>query len=242
MEHWRARQGDGVQPLRLQRQRHHVRHELHEQPRLRARFHLHDDDVSMTPVPKSSRLAPAALLLAALLAMACSTEEDVQFGDPGRVTGGFGHRASTGAAGNCVENFACSVSWQGDIYSSIFTAPVGGNAPSGGCGESGCHLEGAGGLTFPPDNADEAYFQLKDYQLAGGRAYVVPCEPSLSHIMCNLKFAPGVDNAFVGDDQNFSGGCGSPMPKSTDLLQLEPLNQQQLDTIVEWIVCGAPQN
>ena len=31
--------------------------------------------------------------------------------------------------------------------------------------------------------------------------------------MCNLKFADGVDNPYVGDDEEFTGGCGSPMPK-----------------------------
>lgn len=187
-------------------------------------------------------LIRGALFCALFCALGCATEEEIEFGDPARVTGGFGNRPSASAGGTCIANPACGVSWQRDVFGAIFNAPVGGSQPTGSCGTAGCHLDGSGGLFFPPDDSDAAYAQLIGYQLAGGRPYLVGCEPGLSHMLCNLKLAPGVDNAFVGEDKSFTGGCGSPMPKSTEQQPLEPLNQQQLDTIVEWIACGAPLN
>ena len=59
----------------------------------------------------------------------------------------------------------------------------------------------------------------------------MPCHPELSHIICNLKFAEGVNNEFIGPDQEFTGGCGSPMPKPDEDVAADPLSEDQLDDI-----------
>jgi hypothetical protein len=179
-------------------------------------------------------------LALALFLVACATEEQVEFGDPDKFDGSF--NSDLTGPGDCSVNNACGVSWSNRVHAAIFAAPFGGSEPSGGCGAPACHDEGAGGLLFPSDDADEAYFRLTSYELVGGRPYIVPCHPELSHLMCNLKFADGTDNPYVGEDEEFSGGCGSPMPKPDENVPAEPLNQDQLEDIAEWIACGAPQN
>jgi hypothetical protein len=177
----------------------------------------------------------------AVVGMGCATEEDVNFGDPGRVAGGIPDRPED-IMTPCEVNGACLVSWETDIFAGVFSAPIGGDVPAGGCTEGECHADGAGGLFMPPTSAAETYFNLVDYQLVGGRPYIVPCHPELSHVVCNLKFADGVDNEFVGPDKEFTGGCGSPMPKPDEDVASDPLDQDQLDALAEWILCGAPQN
>lgn len=184
---------------------------------------------------------PALVIALAIAGFGCATEEDVNFGEPGRVAGGIPDRPEDVVA-PCEVNGACLVSWRNDIFPNIFNAPIGGEVPSGGCTVSECHADGAGGLRMPPTSEGESYFNLIDYQLVGGRPYIVPCQPQLSHMMCNLKFAEGVDNEFIGPDQEFTGGCGSPMPKPDDDVEADPLSQEQLNDIAEWILCGAPQN
>ena len=187
-----------------------------------------------------SHTALCAVVAVAALA-GCATEEDVLFGEPGRVAGGIPERPQDVML-PCEVNGACLVSWRLDIFPNIFNAPIGGDVPSGGCTVGECHADGAGGLLMPPTSEGESYFNLIDYQLVGGRPYIVPCRPELSHMMCNLKFADGVNNDFIGPNENFTGGCGSPMPKPSENVQADDLDQDQLDAIAEWILCGAPQN
>jgi hypothetical protein len=182
-----------------------------------------------------------AVVVVALSVFGCETAEQVEFGDPAKVAGGFTEDATDPAA-DCVVNNACGVSWENRIYAQIFVAPLDGPTPSGGCSELLCHAGGAGGLRIPSDSASETYFQITNYDLVGDRAYIVRCHPELSHLMCNLRLAAGVDNPYVGDDQEFTGGCGSPMPKPDENVAAKPLNQDQLEDIAEWIACGAPQN
>jgi hypothetical protein len=176
----------------------------------------------------------------ALALSACATEDEPVFGEPGRVAGGFNQGQMT--TGPCEVNGACTVSWSNNLYPQIFAAELGGETPSGACGEAECHREGAGGLRFPPDNENDAYFNLTSYELVGGRPYIVGCHPEQSHIMCNLRFADGVINDYVGPEMELTGGCGSPMPKPTETVPTEPLDQDQLNAIAEWITCGAPAN
>ncbi len=175
------------------------------------------------------------------LGAGCATEEDVNYGDPARVAGGIPERPQDVVL-PCEVNGACVVSWSNDIFPNIFNAPIGGAVPSGACTAAECHADGAGGLRMPPNSPSEAYLSMIDYQLVGGRPYIVGCHPELSHLMCNLKFASDVDNEFVGPDKEFTGGCGSPMPKPSETVDSDPLNQAQLQDIAEWILCGAPQN
>jgi hypothetical protein len=190
------------------------------------------------PVTVMHRVALLGLVLAAC---GCETAEQVEFGDPGRVAGGFsGGETDPGA--DCVVNNACTVSWKNRIYPAIFDAPLGGDDPTGACGAPKCHASGAGGLLMPTGNQDESYVRLSAYTLVGGRHYIVPCHPELSHMMCNLRFASDVDNPYIGPDNEFTGGCGSPMPKPDEDVDSSPLNQDQLEDIATWIACGAPQN
>lgn len=172
---------------------------------------------------------------------ACATEETLNVGDPAKVSGGFGEITNTNDAA-CTPDFDCAVSWKDDVYAAIFDAPTSASMPSGACGAADCHDSGAGGLTFPVGNATDAYLRLTSYNLAGVGSYIVACRPDLSPIMCNLAFAEGVENPYVGPTANFTGGCGSPMPKLTAGSAGDALNQEQLNTIAGWIACGAPQN
>ncbi len=184
---------------------------------------------------------PALVMALAVAGTGCATEEEPRFGEPGRVAGGIPDRPEEFTA-PCEVNGACLVSWKNDIFPNIFNAPIGGETPSGGCTVSECHAAGAGGLRMPPTSASETYFNLIDYQLVGGRPYISPCYPQVSHVLCNLKFADNVQNEFIGPNQEFTGGCGSPMPKPSETVASDALDARQLADIAEWIQCGAPQN
>lgn len=177
------------------------------------------------------RLAPLSFLL--ILACGCATEEEPLFGEPGRVTGGFeGTSVTTG--GTCEVNGACSVSYRQQVYEMM-------EGPPGSCGAVDCHRDGQGNFVFPAD-PDAAYDSLLAFDLPGGKPYVVPCEPSISHILCNLKFESDVDHPYVGPGKDFTGGCGSSMPKEDATVGAQPLGQDELDILAEWILCGAPKN
>ncbi len=183
---------------------------------------------------------------ACIFQFGCATEEDVLFGDPARVAGGTSSSAasssSSGAGPICTVDPNCGVSWSKDIFEGILDAPTEAAEPTGACGAAGCHEMGAAGLFMPPGQSDTAYTQLTNYKIAGSGPYIVDCEPGQSRIMCNLAFADGVDNDFVSEELTLSGPCGSPMPKLQGKSPGEPLSQEQLDTIAEWIRCGAPNN
>ena len=204
----------------------------------------HDYDASLSVLASHyNKLAVFALVL---FGGGCETAEQVEFGDPARVAGGF-NDIPTDPAADCVVNNACSVSWSNRIYAGILDAPLASSEPTGACGAPACHDSGAGGLVFQSGNSADAFFRLTTFGLPSPpteppRPYVVPCHPELSHIMCNLLFEDGVVNPHVGDGQALTGGCGSVMPKPDEDVVTEPLNQEQLDDIAEWIACGAPQN
>jgi hypothetical protein len=191
-------------------------------------------------------MAVAGVVQLCAFQLGCATEEDVLFGDPERVAGGTStstaSSTSSGAGDVCFIDTQCTVSWSTDIYEGIFNAAQSAPQPTGACGEMGCHESGAAGLFLPPDQADAAYSQITSYKLGGGGPYVVDCKPELSRIMCNLAFADGVINPYVGEELSLSGPCGSPMPKLKGNSPGEALAQDQLDIIAEWIRCGAPQN
>ena len=161
--------------------------------------------------------------VAALAVVAgCATEENVNFGDPARVVGGFFQSTATGPP--CTPDFGCSVSWATDIYAPLL-------AGKAKCGDALCHEQETGGFTFSPTDAAAAYASLTDFTLAGEGAYIVPCDPDASTMLCNLSVDVG-SNPF--------GGCGSPMPKM--LASAAALSPNELDLIATWIQCGAPDN
>jgi hypothetical protein len=189
---------------------------------------------------RSTALGSPRWLAIALVLCGCATEEEIEFGDPAFVAGG--HAPDPTEPPPCIPSGACAKSWRTHVYPGIFDAPLDGEAPSGACAAPGCHDQGSGGFFFPTSNAAEAYIRLTGFELYGARKYIVPCHPQLSHALCNLRFQPDVDNPYVGEDLPLTGGCGSPMPKPDELVPSSPLNQEQLDTLAEWITCGAPDN
>ena len=159
----------------------------------------------------------------------CETEEETHFGDPARVSGGFASTSSGAPA--CTVNTDCDVSFQDDVFAEILV-------PAGGCGATGCHETSIGGFVFDETNAQAAYQSLTGFQHPIFGGYVVPCAPELSGLLCNLAIEAGASTPHP------AGSCGSKMPKfkDPDSPVDSPLSQQQLNTISEWISCGAPFN
>ncbi len=172
-------------------------------------------------------------------AFACATEETLTFGDPERVAGGTQTVASSTTTGvTCAPDPLCAVSWRDDVFAGILAAPVDGETPSGACASTNCHKQEQGGFVFEGKDSDVAYSQLLQFLLPKVGRYIVPCEPELSAILCNLRFAEGTLNPYAAN-----GPCGSLMPKLLSISPVkQPLSQAQLDTIAEWIECGAPLN
>ncbi|MSP26012.1 MAG: hypothetical protein EXR75_12795 [Myxococcales bacterium] len=185
---------------------------------------------------RTLRLLGAAGLVGA---WACATEETVTFGDPERVAGGTQTVVSSSTSGvTCAPNPLCAVSWADDVYAGILAAPVGGATPSGACAATNCHREEQGDFQFDGKDSDVAYAQLLSFILPKVGRYIVPCEPTQSAMMCNLRFEADAVNPYAAN-----GPCGSLMPKLLSISPVKkPLSQAQLDTIAEWIECGAPLN
>ena len=164
-----------------------------------------------------------------VLASSCATEEETQFGDPARVSGGFG--SSSSGAPTCTVDPDCEVSFRDTVFAQILV-------PAGGCGATGCHEASIGGFQFDEFDAQAAYNSLREFQHPIFGGYVVPCSPETSGLLCNLAIEPGATTPHP------AGNCGSKMPKykDPDSPVDSPLNQQQLNTIAEWISCGAPFN
>jgi hypothetical protein len=173
------------------------------------------------------------LVALAVLVGGCATQESVPFADVEKVACGehcdSGGTTTTTTA--CVPNPNCQYSWVTDVYEGILVAPIGEPTPTGACGEPGCHKVAVAGLLFPADDAATAYRNLIEFKL-GLDPYVVGCDASHSTLLCNLALEPDVINPTAFEP------CGWPMPKPP----YAPLTQDQLNTIVGWIECGAPEN
>ena len=84
----------------------------------------------------TQRRGPLVALCAIVLACAgCATEEELKFGDPARVTGGFPVSASAGGGEICEVDDSCQISWALQIYGDILDGPA-------ACGAKDCHAEG----------------------------------------------------------------------------------------------------
>ena len=110
--------------------------------------------------------------------------------------------------------------------------------PAGACGADGCHDQNRGGLLFDENNSQAAHEALLAFQHPLFGAYVAPCAPQDSGLLCNLLVEDGVPTPNPVSD------CGSKMPKVSALNSpvKAPLTQNHINTIVEWIECGAPFN
>ena len=173
--------------------------------------------------------AMGCLLGVAVNGLGCSSEEPVNFGDGGCEAGGCQGTTSTSTV-NCTVNDACPVSFTNDIYNPILLS-------SANCSVSGCHGPegiGPGGFKLSNTSAAEARAALLAYELIDpmfGGPYVVPCDPEASTMLCNMRLDGGAINEH--------GECGTRMPLSPGGALL---TVQQVETIAEWIACGAPDN
>ncbi|MEO5731022.1 MAG: hypothetical protein ABI134_06815 [Byssovorax sp.] len=106
----------------------------------------------------------------------------------------------------------CTVSWRSDIWPLLNE-----QAPEGqGCGVSGCHGSGAGGLTLPTDDAAKSFSTLKAYSPQVGYPYINDAAPGHTWILCNLH----------GDK-----GGRSLMPPTK-------MEQATYDKVKLWAQCG----
>ena len=175
----------------------------------------------------AARVACAAALVAAVVAFpSCATEESVRFGEP---DGGSGSPGVT-TGGACVADPMCKVSFKTDIFKAIIDG-------SAGCTAAAlCHGGDTpqGDMILKPGDAAGALSEFLNYQLkkAPGPAgpYVVPCNKAGSSLLCNTAIDSG---------KNPYGDCGTAMPFGSAATKL---TTQQLDTLAEWIACGAPDN
>jgi hypothetical protein len=177
--------------------------------------------------------AAATTVLVGLIALSasiasCASEESIKFGLPDAGTAQPSGGATTGGA--CTVNAACKVSFKKDIFTPIV------DGPAGCTGTKLCHGGDTpmGDMILVPGDAHAAYVEFVNYTLKAkpgpGGAYLSPCDPMHSQILCNTAISDG-DNPY--------GSCGTVMPFGSAATKL---TKKQLDTLAEWITCGAPEN
>lgn len=108
------------------------------------------------------------------------------------------------------------------------------------CSDADCHAPAAGRPpTMTPGDAAATLASLKSYFLGEDplSPYIVPCDTAGSKMLCNMKMGSGTGLNAYGD-------CGLRMPKvsAQDMVADEYISQTDLNTIAEWIKCGAPDN
>lgn len=128
----------------------------------------------------------------------------------------------------CTVDMSCAAKWS-DIFANIID-----NTNTGCTSTSGlCHGTGKGGITLTPGMAHDAYVAMTGYTTLDTpgpvKKYIVPCDTNASAMLCNMKPESGMTNPY--------GNCGSTMP-----LVGTSLTMAQLQTIADWIACGAPEN
>ncbi len=166
-----------------------------------------------------------------LAAQGCATEEEITYGDPAKVAGASSAGGGSSTGGSCAPDPSCAVSFKDDIFAPILEAKA-------KCSASSCHGGGTAGLLMVPGDFDGAYAALTTYELSGDRGrYVVPCDLEASKMLCNMKVDPEAG-------ASTHGKCGSLMPKAllSDPVDDEPVSLEDVETIAQWIQCGAPSN
>jgi hypothetical protein len=168
----------------------------------------------------------AALVGAALTISSCATEESILFAVSDAGSGDLGSTSG----GACTVDTACKVKFGADIYTKIIDGSAGCTAATL------CHGGDTpqGNMILKPGDAHGAYEEFINYQLkkmpGPAGAYIVPCDKKSSRMLCNTALADG---------STPYGPCGMLMPFGTLATKL---TKTQLDTIAEWIACGAPEN
>ncbi len=148
-------------------------------------------------------------------------------------TGGGTSSSSTGG-GQCVVDANCTVSFAADVYTKIL---LGGGH---NCAEtSSCHgsSEAPGGeiLVIDPQKVAVAYDAVTKGTLIAGAPLVTACDPSKSGLLCNLVVDPA-------SGTNPYPKCGNiPMPFASPPSGTK-LTVDEVNTIAQWISCGAPNN
>jgi hypothetical protein len=175
----------------------------------------------------AARLVGAAALVGAALTMpSCATEESILFAVP---DGGSGDLGTT-SGGSCTVDPMCKVKFGEDIYKKIIDGSAGCTAATL------CHggETPQGDMILKPGEAHNAYTEFVNYQLkktpGPAGAYIVPCDKKSSRLLCNTALSDGA---------NPYGACGTLMPFGSGATKL---TKTQLETIAEWIACGAPEN
>ena len=132
----------------------------------------------------------------------------------------------------CTVNMDCAVKFSTDVFP-IFEATA-------KCSDAACHAPAA---AQPPamtaGDAATTYQVLIAHKFLEEQddAYIVPCDPMASKMMCNLKLDPVWGT-------NMFGSCAPRMPKVSqmDAVDDKPLSLDELTKIADWITCGAPNN
>jgi hypothetical protein len=182
------------------------------------------------PVPMHLliRMFLASIAAIPIVAFGCATEEIPPYGEPGKVVGGSGEPGAT-SGGNCTPDAGCAVSFQMDVFPILEDVAK--------CSEAtACHGGNAGDIQLTGGNPKTLREGLLAAKLGGVDPYVVPCDASASKMPCNMRIETGQTNTFPK--------CGALMPKvdPDDAVDDVRLNQDQINTIAEWIQCGAPDN
>ncbi|MBK9265199.1 MAG: hypothetical protein IPM54_36135 [Polyangiaceae bacterium] len=126
----------------------------------------------------------------------------------------------------------CAVSFANNVFPILETKAK--------CSDAACHAPAAAQppAMTPSDAAATLQVLLAHKFLEEeADAYIVPCDPMASKMMCNLKLDPA-------EGMNMYGKCAPTMPKvsALDAVDDAPLSLMELNTIAEWISCGAPDN
>lgn len=124
-------------------------------------------------------------------------------------------------AGSVEPDKGCVVQWARDIYEPLVRVKW-------GCTAGNCH-DGYSPPQISDNNAKLARRELTFVTTRGkpSTPYVNTCskDPQASSILCNLNV------------QGTLATCGRPMP-----LERAPLTPADLDTLKQWLACGAPDN
>ena len=179
----------------------------------------------------ATRFVRSALCAAALLVVACSSDQPVTYGSPGNLNeaklpgeAGVAPLSCDGgitgddAAGD--DGGACAVSWTKDLYPKMTATGMG----AWGCATANCHAVAGNGPVIDPKDPVKALKSLEAYRLMSkpGTPYVSTSkDPSQSTMECNV-----------------SGGCSPAMPQAPFV----PLSDADRCALDAWLRCGAPGN
>jgi hypothetical protein len=127
----------------------------------------------------------------------------------------------------------CAKSWANDVFPILETKAK--------CSNAECHApaQAQPPVITPGDaKASLAVLLAHPFNEEPSEPYIVPCNPAASKMICNMRLDTGNNTNPFGPD------CLPRMPKvsSLDAVDDLPITVDELNTIAEWITCGAPDN